>query len=196
MLFSVTEEPLPLEGQTTEELIRQVYPQLRETARWLLRSERVGHTLQPTALVHETFLRMLGKVPAAARTPKAFLALAAHQMRQILIDYGRRRNSQKRGGDWLRVPMLDADTDPPRDTDSFTDLNEALERLGGVDPRALAVVESKFFAGFTNHETAEILGLTEATVEATWHHARLWLLRELKAASPLRLRIAKFNGSR
>ncbi len=176
---------MSIESRTEDDLIREVYPQLRETARRLLRSEREGHTLQPTALVHETFLRLFGKIPNTANTPQTLLALAAHQMRHVLIDYARKHKSQKRGGDFSRVPLFDSlRTTDGEDIHALTGLNEALELLGRTDARALAVVELKFFAGFTNEETARILGISDGTVEANWHHARLWLLRELKATRP------------
>ena len=174
--------------QSVEELVKELYPQLTEMARRFLRSERDGHTLEPTALVNEAFLKLFGKVPDCALTPTAFLALAAHQMRQVLVDYARKRNSQKRGGDQTQVPLFDTHPSFHVDLDSLTDLNDALERLGKLDARALAVVELKFFAGFTNEESAAILGVSDGTVESTWYSARLWLLRELRAQQrPARL---------
>ncbi len=178
MLAAVSADP-----QSVEELVREVYPQLREMARRFLRSEREGHTLQPTALVNEAFLKLFGKVPDSAVTPQAFLALSAHQMRQVLVDYARRRNSQKRGGDQTQVPLFDTHATLQGDLDSLTDLNDALERLGKLDGRALTVVELKFFAGFTNEEAAAILGVSDGTVESTWYSARLWLMRELRASN-------------
>lgn len=184
---------MPGESLFPEELIRAVYPQLRETARRLLRSERNGHTLQPTALVHESFLKLFGKIATASLTPQSFLALAAHQMRQVLVDYARKHKSQKRGGEFSRVPLFDIHQSLSGDLDTLADLNEVLERLGRTDPRALVVVELKFFAGFTNDEAAQILNLSDATVESTWQYARLWLFRELKAG---KRQFARVNESR
>ena len=144
-----------------------------------MRRERTAHTLQRTALVHEAWLRLLGNVSLRDYTPESFLALAAHQMRQVLIDYGRKRGAQKRGGELTRVPLLEADFAFARDEDSVLALNEALERLGELEPRALAVVELKFFGGCTNGEAAEVLKVSEGTVEAVWLFARLWLYRAL-----------------
>ncbi len=163
-------------------LLQAVYPDLRKIAGRLLRRERTGHTLQRTALVHETYLRLLGNISLRDYTPESFLALAAHQMRQVLIDYGRKRGAQKRGGELTRVPLLEAEFGFARDEDSVLALNEALERLGQLEPRALAVVELKFFGGCTNAEAAEILTVSEGTVEGVWLHARLWLFRALKGA--------------
>lgn len=179
--FSMAVEP----KETHEELIRTVYPQLRKMAARLLSRERDNHTLQRTALVHEAFIRLFGKRPTKDCFPQSFLGLAAHQMRQILIDYGRKHGAKKRGADFARVPLFDADCRLTRDEDSLLALNEALERLGEMDQRALSVVELKFFGGFTNAESAEILGVSDGTVEATWLHARLWLFRELTKPSPV-----------
>ena len=166
-------------GEDPQALMQAVYPELRKIAGRLLRRERAEHTLQRTALVHEACLRLLGNVSLRNHTPEVFLAIAAHQMRQVLVDYGRRRGAQKRGGELTRVPLLAAEFGFARDEDSLLALNEALERLGEREPRALAVVELKFFVGCTNAEAAEILAVSDGTIEAVWLHARLWLYREL-----------------
>lgn len=164
-----------------ESLIKTIYPELRELAGRLLRKERDNHTLQRTALIHETFIRILGKRRVRDFTPQQFLAFAAHQMRQILIDYGRKHSAKKRGGELARVPFFESEHGLFRDEDGLLALNEALERLGELDARALCVVELKYFGGCTNAETAEVLGVSDGTVEAIWLHARLWLYRELSA---------------
>ena len=166
-------------AETNENLIRAVYPELREIAARLLRGERDDHTLQRTALVHEAFIRLFGRSPDQTLSAQNFLGLAAHQMRQILIDYGRKRHAQKRGGEFSRVPLFDANLSAARDEDSLLALNEALDRLGEIDSRALSVVELKFFAGYTNDEAAEILGVSDGTVEADWQFARSWLFGAL-----------------
>ena len=163
-------------------LIDQVYPQIREIAGRLLRKERDDHTLQRTALVHEAFLRMFGKGQPRNLAPEDYLIFAVHQMRQILIDYGRKHRAKKRGGDYSRVALFESEhAAVARDEDSLLDLNEALERLGQLDPRALSVVELKFFGGCTNAEAAEALRVSDGTIEAVWLHARLWLYRELNS---------------
>ena len=105
-------------------------------------------------------------------------------MRNVLVDYARKHNSKKRGGEFSLVPLFDTDAHHclSLDLDALADLNGLLERLGQFDPRALTVVELKFFAGFTNGEAADILRVSDTTVEAIWSHARLWLLRELRTA--------------
>jgi RNA polymerase sigma-70 factor, ECF subfamily len=170
---------MPPNPQSAEKLLTAVYPELRMIARRLLSGERAGHTLQPTALVHEGLLRLFGARPSADLSPQSLLALAAGQMRRVLIDYGRKHHSMKRGGEFRRVPLFDIHPGSAIDQDELLTLNEALELLGQMDPRALAVVELKFFAGCTNDETAAILGVSDGTIEAVWLHARLWLYREL-----------------
>jgi RNA polymerase sigma factor (TIGR02999 family) len=174
-------------AQSNESLIKAVYPELREMAARLLRRERDDHTLQRTALAHEAFIRLLGKSPDQVACSQDYLALAAHKMRQILIDYGRKRGSRKRGGEVARVPLFEADPSIVRDEDSLLALNEALDQLGKIDPRALFAVELKFFCGYTNAEAAEILGVSDGTVEANWQFARSWLFGSLTD---------KHNGSR
>ncbi len=175
---------MPVETTASqEELICAVYPEVRALAGNMLRRERKGHTLQRTALAHEALMRLLRMdTPLPLR---AFIAAAAHQMRRILVDYGRRRASQKRGGEFTRVPLLEEGMAPRGSAaaESLLALDQALERLGRFDRRALAVVELKFFGGCTNAEAAEILGLSDGTIEADWQAARSWLLRELTRES-------------
>jgi RNA polymerase sigma-70 factor, ECF subfamily len=160
-----------------EELIRAAYPELRSMAARFMRGERDNHTLQPTALVHETLLRLVGG--PSDRPLEEFLAMAVHQMRHVLVDYARRHNALKRGGDWIRVPMESVESDLAGESEGILTLHAALERLGERDPRALQVVELRYFGGFTIGETARVMGVAEGTVEAVWRHARLWLYREL-----------------
>ena len=176
----------PVQGREHEVEItfKALYPQLRELAGRMLGGERFNHTLQRTALVHEIFLRLFqGKRKLRDVPPEQFLALAAHQMRLLLIDYARKRLAKKRGGNFLRVPLFESTHSVLRDEDSMLVMEEALSRLGSVDARALRVVELKFFAGCTNDETAKLLGCSDGTVEAIWLHARLWLHRELTRAN-------------
>jgi RNA polymerase sigma factor (TIGR02999 family) len=173
----------PDEEKPSHVSFSEFYAGLKEIAENLLRRERPNHTLHRTALANETFLRLFGKRKVHKVDPRELLPFAAHQMRQVLVDYSRRRGSQKRGGDQVRVPLFDSDHFIVRDEDSFLALNKALDELGKLDPRALAVVELKFFAGFTNQEAADELGVSDGTVERVWLHARLWLYRAL-AHSP------------
>ena len=167
------------ESQGAEELVQLVYPELRQVARYLLNSERAGHTLQPTALLNEGLLRLLNCPSTQNLSRETLLAFAATQMRRVLVDYSRMHNSKKRGHEFRRVPLFDAPIDPATHPDDILALNECLERLGAVDPRALTVVELKFFAGCTTQETAAVLHLTPAAVDSIWQHARLWLFRAM-----------------
>ena len=168
-----------IEKNQNQHPVTEFYAGLQEIAGHLLRRERANHTLQRTALVHETVLRLFGKKSIKEVDLQALLPLAAYQMRQVLVDYGRKRQAQKRGGDLVHVPLFESDQSIVRDQDSFLALNEALDELGKLDPRALAVVELKWFSGFTNKEAAEKLGVSDGTIEAVWLHARLWLYRAL-----------------
>lgn len=160
-------------------LVDDFYKDLREIAGFLLRAERPNHTLQRTALVNEMFVRLFGSRKIRELDRQLFLPIAARQMRQILVDHGRKRRATKRGGDLVRAPLIESDHCLVRDEDSFLALNEALEALGKLDARALAVVELKFFGGMTNKEAALQLGLSDGTIESIWLHARLWLFRSL-----------------
>jgi len=162
-----------------EHLIKTVYPELRAIAGRLLRKERDDHTLQRTALVHEAFLRIFGKQQVRDLTAVELLVFASRQMRLVLIDHARKHRSKKRFGGLTRVPLFESELAFARDEDSLLALDAALDRLGELDPRALSVVELKFFGGCTNAETAEAIGVSDGTIEALWLHARLWLYREL-----------------
>jgi RNA polymerase sigma factor (TIGR02999 family) len=165
--------------EATEKLIGEMYGELREIAGRLLRHERDGHTLQKTALVHETFIRLFENHSQAALSAKNFLALAAHQMRQVLVDYGRKHRAGKRSGKLIRIPLFDADRGIEQRNITLQALNEAMETLEKVDPRAHSVVELKFFGGYTTRETAEILEISQGIVDQDWQYARAWLFRIL-----------------
>lgn len=141
--------------------------------------ERPNHTLRKTALVNEALMRLLGKNSLANRRPEHVIAMAARQMRRVLIDYGRKRGAKKRFGELKRVAMPD-DIAVWHDESQRVALSRALKRLGQYDARSLRVVELKWIAGCTNDETASILGVSDGTIEAIWLHARLWLCRELE----------------
>jgi len=160
-----------------DELIRAAYPELRLMAGHLMRHERENHTLQPTALVNEALLRLMGTTPEMPLGQ--FLAFAARAMRNVLVDHARAHKALKRGGEWVRIPMEEAEASWMQNPDSVLELNDALERLGAMDAQALSVVELRHFGGFNIGEIARILEIPEGTVSTVWHHARLWLYREL-----------------
>lgn len=164
-----------------EELFPIVYDELRRLAASYLASERVGHTLQPTALVHEAYVRLLGGAQPAWNGRAHFFAIAARAMRHTLVNHAKARKAQKRGGG---QPLLDVDpalVPAATPTIEAPALAEAIERLAGLDERKARVVEMRFFAGLTMEEIAPLLDVSLSTVEADWRFARAWLARELAA---------------
>jgi RNA polymerase sigma factor (TIGR02999 family) len=160
------------------ELYNVVYDELRRLARRHMKGERGAHTLQPTALVNEAFLRLFGDV-VSATDRKHFFALASQTMRRVLVDHGRSRNAEKRGGG---AEILSLDETNPAEGHDITDiliLDEALSRLEKVDARPCRVVEMRFFAGLTESEIAEALSVSEITVRRDWRFARAWLYGEM-----------------
>lgn len=163
-----------------EDLLAVLFEELRRVAAGLMSQERIGHTLQPTALVHEAYLRLVDTQELADRDRQRFFGLAARAMRRVLIDHARRRKAERRGGDWQRV-QLDSDLLPGVEpTDGVLDVDEVLQRFGSVDPRASQVVELRLFGGLSTAEVAEVMGISERTTRNDWTAARAWLSRELK----------------
>jgi len=168
--------------RSTEELFHLVYDELRRMARGLMAGERRGHTLQPTALVHEAYVRLVDQSHASWQGRAHFLAVGARVMRHILVDHARAHGREKRGGGWQKVTLAEGvlpGVEPNLDPDQLLALDQALEKLSQLDEREAHVVELRYFAGLTVAEIAEFLGVSKRTVEADWTHARAWLLREL-----------------
>lgn len=160
-------------------LLPVVYEELRRLAAAYLRRERPGQTLQPTALVHEAYLRLMKDRPDRWQNRAHFCAIAAHSMRQILIERARARGARKRGGAQPRVTLdegLVAGESPSVD---LVALNEALDRLEAMDPEQARLVELRYFGGLTIEETAEAMNISPASVKRHWAVARAWLAREL-----------------
>lgn len=155
-----------------------VYAELRRLARAALARERGGHTLQPTALVHEAYLRLVAQRAAEVSGRAYFFGLAASMMRRILVNHARDRAAQKRGGGAMAVTLSQAD-DPGGPALDVVELHDALEALARLDARQARVVELKFFGGLEIDEIAETVGVSPATVRRDWALARLWLGREL-----------------
>jgi RNA polymerase sigma factor (TIGR02999 family) len=156
-----------------------VYEDLRRVARRQLRGERAGHTLQPTTVVHEVFLRLVDQRRVPWQNRAQFFAIAARLMRRVLLNHARDRQAQKRGGGAHRVTLAEGDAlAPPREVDVI-DLDRALQRLSELDSEQERVVELRYFGGLTIEETAEAMGTSPATVKRDWHSARAWLLTEL-----------------
>ena len=166
------------------QLLPIVYEELRALARAHLAGERAGHTLQPTALVHEAYLRLVGGEQGEDRAfngRQHFFATAAMAMRRILVDHARERNALKRGGG-RRVDLSDGDAVTVGDDLDLVGLDEALKKLEAVDERRARVVTFRFFGGLTVDETAAALRVSTATVKNDWAFARAWLLREMAGA--------------
>jgi RNA polymerase sigma-70 factor (ECF subfamily) len=162
-----------------EELLPFVYGELRQVADRYLRKEREGHTLQPTALVHEAFLRLIGQ-NVTWQNRAHFFGVAAEMMRRILVDHARKRQAGKRGGGLELVRIEDGmDFAEHRDLDLVA-LDEALTQLATFDPQQSRIIELRFFAGLGIEETAEALGVSASTIKREWRVARAWLLRELE----------------
>lgn len=168
------------DGTATEELLPIVYDELRSIAERCLRGERAGHTLQPTALVHEAFLKLVAQDDASFRNRPQFLGVCAQAMRRILVDAARARRARKRGGDWERV-TLSAVPDRDGDAVDLLALDDALAELLRLSERQGRVVELRYFGGLTIPEAAATLGVSESTVEAEWRVARAWLGARLNA---------------
>lgn len=167
-----------------EQLLPQVYEGLRALARRHLGGERKDHTLQPTALVHETYLRLADHTRLQWRDRAHFFAISARIMRRLLIDHAREKGALKRGGDQERVELTDVAA--PNKTVDLIDLDRALERLEAIDPRQAQVVEARYFAGLSLEETAEALDISLATVKRDWSTAKLWLFVELDGERAVR----------
>ena len=165
-------------------LIPIVYRELHEQARRALRRERVGHTLQPTALVHEAFLRLVGQGHAQWESRTQFFAVAARVMRRVLVDHARTRRSAKRGGGGAHhITLSEASPTQERaevDAVDVIALDEALARLTTLDPAKGRLVELRYFAGLSVDETAEALGVSPSTIDREWAVAKRWLRRELE----------------
>jgi RNA polymerase sigma factor (TIGR02999 family) len=162
-----------------DELFPIVYDELRRLARSYLRQEHPGHTLQPTELVHEAYLRLIDQRSVSWPNRAQYFAPAAQMMRRILVNHALRRHAAKRGGHVPRVPLDEAiDVLEARQVDVVA-LDAALKALDALDARQSQIVELRFFGGLTVDETAEVAGISPASVKREWAAAKLWLLREI-----------------
>ena len=168
-----------------ERLIPVVYPELRRIAGRYLRHERIGHTLQPTALVNEAYLKLINQEHAHWQNRAQFFGVAAQLMRRILVDHARERAAGKRGGGATPVTLVDGmGASPARGVDVIA-LDDALTRLANLYPEQGRLVELRYFGGLTIEETSEVMGLSPATVKRQWTAARAWLLSHLdRGATP------------
>ncbi len=163
----------------TDQLLPLVYDELHRLARSYFRSQPPGHTLQPTALVHEACVRLLGTTDASWNGRGHFFAVAATAMRQILVNHAEAKRALKRGGDRERVTLAESDAVTPPPAVDLLDLDAALKDLQREHERMARVVELRYFGGLTASETGEALGVSLSTVESDWRFARAWLLDRL-----------------
>ncbi len=180
---NVPHAPRPVGSEvppSSAELLPLVYEELRHLAALQLSRERPGQTLQPTALVHEAWLRLVGGDGLNCPNRAYFFAAAGEAMRRILVENARRKNRLKRGENPVRVELDDLHLPAPLPDDELLALDAALDRLAESEPRAAEVVKLCFFVGLTHQEAATELGVSLSTVERTWAFARAWLFREIK----------------
>jgi RNA polymerase sigma-70 factor (ECF subfamily) len=164
-------------------LMSAVYQELRQRAAVRLRRERPGHLLQPTALVHEAYLRLIDQKAVTWQNRAHFFGVASEMMRRILVDHARRRKMVKRSGRWQQLELHDdAAQSGPREID-LLDLDRVMTRLAEFDPRRARIAELKFFGGLSLQETATVMDLSVATVERDWQAARAWLYAQLAPPS-------------
>jgi len=166
--------------EALEHLVPLVYEDLRRMAAAYMRREPAGHPLQPTALVHEAYVRLIDQRKVKWRNRAHFFGVAAGMMRRILVDQARLRRAEKRGGQWERVTLVgdEAAVDSPDPVDVLT-LHESLERLAAFDPQQERIVELRYFGGLTIEEAAEVIGISPATVVREWTIAKAWLQADL-----------------
>lgn len=160
-----------------DEMLPLVYSELKRLASYYLGRERVGHTLQTTALVHEAYMRLVDQQHVDWKNRAHFLGLAAEMMRRILVNYARDRAAAKRGGGAKRISLSMVDEAGEQPDIDLIALDQALTKLAALDARKSRIVELKFFGGMTTEETAEVMEISGATVEREWMVARAWLYR-------------------
>jgi len=172
------------EAQAAEELLPLVYDELRKLAASKMALEPAGHTLQPTALVHEAWLRLGADAQPSWQNRAHFFGAAAEAMRRILIDVARRKAQIRHGGDQQRVQLDRTDIALLDDRERLLQVHEVLEELAAVDPMKAQVVKLRFFVGLSNREVADVLNVSERTVERAWTFARAWLFAAIQGRPP------------
>ena len=168
------------DGKAAEELLPLVYEELRKLATHNMAHEAAGHTLQPTALVHEAWLRLVGAPHQDWNSRNHFFMAAAQAMRRILIERARQKSRLKRGGDHQRVSLEELDLATNADSETLLLVEEALERLAAIDSIKAKLVELRFFTGLSLEEAAQVLGISNPTAKRYWVYARAWLFQEIE----------------
>jgi RNA polymerase sigma factor (TIGR02999 family) len=169
--------------EALDQLMPIVYEELRRQAARYLRREQAGHTLQTTALIHEAYVRLVDQRNVQWQNRAHFFGIAAQLMRRILVDHARAKKRVKRGGSDVRVSLADADVAVKGQELDVVAVDEALQRLAAIDEQQSRVVELRFFSGLTVEETAEVMGISKATVKRDWAMAKAWLHRQLSGES-------------
>lgn len=167
-------------GEASQALLPVVYEELRRLARFKMAAEAPGHTLQPTALVHEAWLRLVSPGQQNWENRAHFFTAAAEAMRRILVDYARRKHSLKRGGGAVREELTENSLVLAAPPDELLAVHEALDKLGEEDPKAAELVKCRYFVGMTMEEAATALGLSLRAAERLWTYGRAWLRREIR----------------
>jgi RNA polymerase sigma factor (TIGR02999 family) len=168
------------ETKAADQLLPLVYEELRKLAAAKMASENPGQTLQPTALVHEAWLRLAGDANRKWNDRTHFFAAAAEAMRRILVENARRKRAQRHGGGQQRLELLDLAAPSAPNADQLLAVNDALDKFAALDPQAAELVKLRYFVGMTIEETAEALGISKATVKRHWDYARAWLYEEIR----------------
>ena len=167
------------DSKAAEELLPLIYEELRKLAAHKMAQEQPGHTLQPTALVHEAWLRLVGSGPDHWNSRGHFFAAAAEAMRRILVESARRKRRNKHGGEMRRIDITTLDVAIMSDEQHLLAVDEALDKLAAQDDLGAQLIKLRFFAGLSNVEAAKLLGIPERTAKRTWAYARAWLYEEL-----------------
>jgi RNA polymerase sigma factor (TIGR02999 family) len=175
---------------TLRELMPLVYHELRRIAQHHMSGQPPGHTLQPTALIHEAFVKLIGGGEKNFRNRTHFFAVASMAMRQVLVNHANARLARKRGGGAVNVSIDDGEAAVQREATNVLALDDALKTLHVMDPRKSRVVELRYFGGLSIEETSEALGISTVTVTRDWQAARAWLARELGIGNPRNPRLA------
>jgi RNA polymerase sigma-70 factor, ECF subfamily len=166
-----------------QKLIECLYADLHRLARNYMRHERVGHTIQPTALVNEAYLKLIDRENRNWHNKAHFMAAAAVAMRRILIDHARCKLTQKHGGEWARIPLDDEAAVSTQRPEDLIALDQAMERLAAFDPELARLVEWRFFGGLSDEESAQLMGISTRTVKRRWSVAKAWLYGELNGGA-------------